>query len=73
MNIFKKMHVCSNNGCALHFGLKQISIIQGTNTEFAGRVLKLSKTGHPHTITMPKLTPNLILNKKTSWACATAK
>jgi len=58
------MHVCSNNGCPLHFGLEQISIIQGTNTKFAGRVLKLSKTGHPHTITMLKLTPKLILNKK---------
>jgi len=54
MTIFKKIHVCTNNWCPSYFGLEQISIIQGTNTKFAGRLLKLSKTGHPHTTTMPK-------------------
>jgi len=54
MIVFKKLHVYTNNGCPSYFGLEQPSIIQGTNTKFTGRVLKLSKTGHLHTTTMPK-------------------
>jgi len=75
MTIFKKIHVCTNNGCPSYFGLEQTSIIQGTNIKFGGRVLKLSKTGHTHT--PPQCPSNskthFKFKKKTSWACVKAK
>jgi len=43
MTVFKKLHVCTNNGCPSYFGLEQTSIIQGTNINFAGRVLNCQK------------------------------